>query len=103
MNGKTILIILGGVVLVIAIALVALLLPVQKSAEPMAEEQTTIEPTQEVVMEPTNTAKQAASLSTEQTTTTVTFPTTDNLTVTADLYWTGDANAAFILLFHQAD
>ena len=54
-------------------------------------------------MEPTNTAKQAASLPTEQTTTTVTFPTTDNLTVTADLYWTGDANAAFILLFHQAD
>ena len=103
MNGKTILIILGGVVLVIAIALVALLLPVQKSAEPVAEEQTTIEPAQEVAMEPTNTAKQAASLPTEQTTTTVTFPTTDNLTVTADLYWTGDANAAFILLFHQAD
>lgn len=103
MNGKTILIILGGVVLVIAIALVALLLPVQKSAKPVAEEQTTIEPVQEVAMEPTNTAKQAASLPTEQTTTTVTFPTTDNLTVTADLYWTGDANAAFILLFHQAD
>ena len=103
MNGKTILIILGGVVLVIAIALVALLLPVQKSAEPIAEERTTIEPAQEVAMEPTNTAKQAASLPTEQTTTTVTFPTTDNLAVTADLYWTGDANAAFILLFHQAD
>ena len=103
MNGKTILIILGGVVLVIAIALVALLLPVQKSAKPIAEEQTTIEPAQEVAMEPTNTAKQAASLPTEQTTTTVTFPTTDNLAVTADLYWTGDANAAFILLFHQAD
>ena len=103
MNGKTILIILGGVVLVIAIALVALLLPVQKSAEPVAEEQTTIEPAQEVAMEPTNTAKQAASLPTEQTTTTVTFPTADNLTVTADLYWTGDTNAAFILLFHQAD
>ena len=103
MNGKTILLIVGGVVLVIAIALVALLLPVQKSAEPIAEEQTTIEPTQEVVMEPTNTAKQAALLPTEQTTTTVTFPTTDNLTVTSDLYWTGDANAAFILLFHQAD
>jgi len=103
MNGKTMLLILGGVVLVIAIALVALLLPVQKSAEPIAEERTTIEPAQEVAMEPTNTAKQAASLPTEQTTTTVTFPTTDNLTVTADLYWTGDANAAFILLFHQAD
>ena len=103
MNGKMMLLILGGVVLVIAIALVALLLPVQKSAEPIAEEQTTIEPAQEVAMEPTNTAKQAASLPTEQTTTTVTFPTTDNLTVTADLYWTGDANAAFILLFHQAD
>jgi len=103
MNGKTMLLILGGVVLVIAIALVALLLPVQKSAEPIAEERTTIEPAQEVAMEPTNTSKQAASLPTEQTTTTVTFPTTDNLTVTADLYWTGDANAAFILLFHQAD
>ena len=103
MNGKTILLIVGGVVLVIAIALVALLLPMQKSAEPIAVEQTTIEPAQEVAMEPTNTAKQAASLPTEQTTTTVTFPTTDNLTVTADLYWTGDANAAFILLFHQAD
>ncbi len=103
MNGKTILLILGAVVLVIAIVLVALLLPVQKSAEPVAEEQTTLEPAQEVAMEPTNTAKQAASLPTEQTTTTITFPTTDNLTVTADLYWTGDANAAFILLFHQAD
>ena len=103
MNGKTMLLIVGGVVLVIAIALVALLLPVQKSAKPIAVEQTTIEPAQEVAMEPTNTAKQAALLPTEQTTTTVTFPTTDNLTVTADLYWTGDANAAFILLFHQAD
>jgi len=103
MNGKTMLLILGGVVLVIAIALVALLLPVQKSAEPIAEEQTTIEPAQEVAMEPTNTAKQAASLPTEQTTTTVTFPTSDNLTVTADLYWTGDASKPFIILFHQAD
>ena len=104
MNGKTILWILGGVVLVIAIALAALLLPVQKSAEPIAEAQTTIEPTQEVAMEPTNTAApEAVALPTEQTTTTVTFPTTDNLTVTADLYWTGDASKPFIILFHQAD
>ena len=104
MNGKTILLIVGGVVLVIAIVLAALLLPIRKSAEPIAEEQTTIEPTQEVAMEPTNTATpQAMPLPSVQTTTTVTFPTTDNLTVTADLYWTGDASAAFILLFHQAD
>ena len=70
MNGKMILLILGGVVLVIAIALAALLLPVQKSAEPIAEAQTTIEPTQEVAMEPTNTAApEAAALPTEQMTT----------------------------------
>ena len=104
MNGKTILLIVGGVVLVIAIVLAALLLPIRKSAEPIAEERTTIEPAQEVAMEPTNTATpQVMPLPSVQTTTTVTFPTTDNLTVTADLYWTGDASAAFILLFHQAD
>ena len=104
MNGKTILLILGAVVLVIAIVLVALLLPIQKSTEPKAEEQTIIEPTQEEAMEPTNTATpQTTPLPSEQTTTTITFPTTDNLTVTADLYWTGNASAAFILLFHQAN
>ena len=104
MNGKTILWILGGVVLVIAIVLAGLLLPVQKSGEPIAEAQTTIEPTQEVAMEPTNTAApEATVLPTEQTTTTVTFPTTNNLTVTADLYWTGDTSKPFIILFHQAD
>ena len=54
-------------------------------------------------MKPTETAKQGSPLPTEQTTTTVTFPTTDNLTVTADLYWTGDASKPFIILFHQAD
>ena len=55
-------------------------------------------------MEPTNTATpETAQLPTEQTITTVTFPTTDNLTVTADLYWTGDASKPFIILFHQAD
>jgi len=33
---------------------------------------------------------------------TVTFPSTDGLTITADLYMTTDANAPFIILFHQA-
>lgn len=102
MKGKTILLILGGLVLVVAIALFALLVPTTKSGESKTEEQTE-QPTQEVAMKPTETAKQGSPLPTEQTTTTVTFPTTDNLSVTADLYWTGDANAAFILLFHQAD
>ena len=43
-----------------------------------------------------------AAQPTEPTVSTVTFPTTDNLTVTADLYWTGDATKPFIILFHQA-
>ncbi len=103
MKLKTVLLILGGLVLVVVIAFLALLVPIHKSGETKTEKQA-IQSTQEGTMEPTNTnTPESAQLPTEQTTTTVTFPTTDNLTVTADLYWTGDANAAFILLFHQAN
>ena len=103
MKPKMILLILGGLVLVIVIALVALLVPIHQSGETKTEEQT-IQPTQEDAMEPMNTnTPKATQLPTEQTTITVNFSTTDGLTVTADLYWTGDANAAVILLFHQAN
>ena len=103
MKPKTILLILGALVLVIAVAILALLVPIHKSGETKTEEQT-IQSTQEDAMEPMNTNTPASTqLPTKQTTTTVNFPTKDNLAVTADLYWTGDANAAFILLFHQAN
>jgi Lysophospholipase len=103
MKPKTILLILGALVLVIAVAILALLVPIHKSGETKTEEQT-IQSTQEDAMEPMNTNTPASTqLPTKQTTTTVNFPTTDNLSVTADLYWTGDASAAFILLFHQAN
>lgn len=36
------------------------------------------------------------------TTSTMTFPAADGLSVTADLYWTGDSEKPFIILFHQA-
>lgn len=105
MKLRTILLLVGGVVLVIAIVLGALLIPVKRSGGPAAEAVQT-EPTaqEETVMEPTNTATpEAAAQPTEQTVSTVTFPTTDSLTMTADLYWTGDEGKPFIILFHQAD
>ena len=103
MKLKTVLLILGGLALVVVIAILALLVPIHKSGETKTEEQP-IQRAQEDAMEPTNTnTPESTQLPTKQSTTTITFPTTDNLTVTADLYWTGDANAAFILLFHQAN
>lgn len=104
MRLRTILMIIGGLVLVFVIMLLAMLVPIRKNGEPVADEQLTITTTQEDAMEATNTTTpEVAQQSSVQTTTTVTFPATDNLTVTADLYWTGDATKPFILLFHQAD
>ncbi|MBA4348121.1 MAG: hypothetical protein C0413_04645 [Clostridiales bacterium] len=116
MKLRTILLLAGGLVLATALVIAALLIPVKKSGGPAAEtlqtETTTQEETaqiesttqEEPVMEPTITATpEAAQQPTEQTVSTVTFPTTDNLNITADLYWTGDASKPFIILFHQAD
>jgi len=104
MKMKTILLLAGGLVLVIALVLAALLIPVDQNGEPKAEEQLVIETVQEDAMEPIDTTTpEAAQLPTGQTTSTVTFPAADGLMVTADLYWTGDATKPFILLFHQAE
>ena len=104
MKLRTILLLIGGLLLVFAITLAAVLLPVDQTGEPKAEEQLTITNTQEeTAMKPTETdAPASAQLPDAATVSTVTFPTTDNLTVTADLYWTGDATKPFIILFHQA-
>ena len=45
----------------------------------------------------------ASDIAEENTMKTITFEATDGLTVTGDLYLTGDDAAPFILLFHQAD
>lgn len=108
MKLRTILLLAGGLVLTTAIVITALLVPVKKSGGPAAETVRTESTTQEdTAMEPTNTATPEAAQEPQEPTvqpiTTVTFPTTDNLTVTADLYWTGDASKPFIILFHQAD
>jgi pimeloyl-ACP methyl ester carboxylesterase len=104
MKLRTILLLIGGLLLALAILLAALLVPVRTSGETAtATAQTTQTTQEETSMETTNTATpNVAKLPTEQTISTVMFPTTDNLTVTADLYWTGDANKPFIILFHQA-
>lgn len=104
MKLRTILLLIGGLLLVFAITLAAVLLPVDQTGEPKAEEQLTITNTQEeTAMKPTETdAPASAQVPDAATVSTVTFPTTDNLTVTADLYWTGDATKPFIILFHQA-
>lgn len=104
MKLRTIVLLVGGLLLVFAITLAAVLLPVDQTGEPKAEEQLTITNTQEeTAMKPTETeAPASAQLPDAATVSTVTFPTTDNLTVTADLYWTGDATKPFIILFHQA-
>lgn len=105
MKRRTILFLAGGLLLAIAILFAALLIPVKKSGDTTTESSQPISPMQEeTAMKPTDTAApDAAKLPTEQTISTVTFPTTDNLTETADLYWTGDAGKPFIILFHQAD
>lgn len=104
MKLRTIVLLVGGLLLVFAITLAAVLLPVDQTGEPKAEEQLTITNTQEeTAMKPTETdAPASAQVPDAATVSTVTFPTTDNLTVTADLYWTGDATKPFIILFHQA-
>ena len=104
MKLRTILLLVGGVLLVIAIVLAALLIPLRKSGGP-TEEVVSTEPNakEETVMQPTDSDSPAsAQLPEAASMSTITFPTTDNLTVTADLYWTGDASKPFIILFHQA-
>ncbi len=104
MKLRTILLLVGGLLLVVAITLAAVLLPVDQNDEPKAEEQLVIETVQEEAMEQTDsTTPEEAQMSTEQTVSTVTFPAADGLMITADLYSTGDATKPFILLFHQAD
>ena len=104
MRVKTIILLLGGLVLTAAIVIALLLLPSSKTEPAIAavtQTETDTQPTadEETPMIDTTTP----DLPKEAMTSTVTFPTSDNLTVTADLYWTGDATAPFILLFHQAD
>ena len=101
MNSKAIYLLLCGVLLA---------LPLSACKAEQATEQTTQSVAQEVVqeeatMEPisSNDAQAGTELPTEPETMRVTFPTTDQLTITGDLYWTGDAAKPFILLFHQAD
>jgi len=105
MKLRTILLLAGGLVLATAIVITALLVPVKKSGGPAAETVLTESTTQEeTAMEPTIAATpEPVQTPTQTTVSTVTFPTTDNLTVTADLYWAGDASKPFIILFHQAD
>ena len=104
MRMKTIILLLGGLALTATIVIALLLLPVSKTESAIAavtQTETDTQPTadEETPMIDTTTP----DLPKEAMTSTVTFPTSDNLTVTADLYWTGDATAPFILLFHQAD
>ena len=108
MKMKTILLLAGGLVLVIALVLAALLIPARTAGEPQALSVQTAEaevPEQEEAPMEENTTMETATqpLPSEQTTSTVIFPAADGLTITADLYWTGDATKPFILLFHQAD
>lgn len=108
MKTKTILLLVGGLLLVSALAVVALLVPVnqvgkQENAVTTSVDRPTESTTAEQPAEAVATEPQKEALSMEQTTSTVTFAAADGLTVTADLYWTGDQTAPFIILFHQAD
>lgn len=79
--------------------------PPQESTAPTAQtEETTTEPVETAQEQENETAPEPQKEETnmEQGKTTVIFPSADGLTVTADLYWTGDADAPFIILFHQA-
>ncbi len=104
MKARMILLLVGGVLLTVALLVVLLLIPVRASGE-AALQQTQVESNaEEAEQEETPVIETTrAPMPTEPTVSTVTFPTTDQLTITADLYWTGDADAPFILLFHQAD
>ncbi|MEA4914137.1 MAG: alpha/beta hydrolase [Christensenella sp.] len=104
MRVKTILLLIGGLMLALALLIVLLLVPVRASGEANASVAQTVSDTEDVKQEETPMIETTrAPLPSEPSVSTVTFPTTDNLTMTADLYWTGDATAPFILLFHQAD
>lgn len=104
MKCRTILLLAGVLVFLLALAIAAVLLPLDRTVKPGAEEQRIIETTQEeTAMQETDTAASETAQPPEQTTSTVAFPSKDGLSITADLYWTGDATAPFILLFHQAD
>ena len=104
MKIKTVLLLAGGLVLAVALLIVLLLVPVRASGEANASVAQTVRDTEDVKQEETPMIETTrAPLPSEPSVSTVTFPTTDDLTITADLYWTGDANAPFILLFHQAD
>ncbi|MDD4311920.1 MAG: alpha/beta hydrolase [Eubacteriales bacterium] len=104
MKAKTILLLAGGLVLAVAILVVLLLVPVRASGETTPQQTQTERTTQEAKQEETPMIEtKRAPMPTEPTVSSVAIPTTDELTITADLYWTGDATAPFILLFHQAD
>ena len=104
MKIKTVLLLAGGLVLAIALLIVLLLVPVRASGEANTSVAQTVSDTEDVKQEETPMIETTrAPLPSEPSVSTVTFPTTDDLTITADLYWTGEANAPFILLFHQAD
>ena len=108
MKLKTILLLVGGVLLVAALVLAVLLIPVRTAGEPQALSVQTAEadkPEQEGAPMEENTTMETATeqTTTEQSVSTVTFPAADGLTITADLYWTGDATKPFIILFHQAE
>ncbi|MEZ4509695.1 MAG: alpha/beta hydrolase [Eubacteriales bacterium] len=84
--------------------------PAPAEAQPPQANDTPAEAAQTITADPAEAAQldepapepQKEEETMEQGKTTVTFPSADGLTVTADLYWTGDADAPFILLFHQA-
>ena len=100
MNIKTILLLMCSLLLVLPLAACK----PEATAEPTPEQTAAQEePAQEEPAQETSEPAPEPQLPTEPETSTVTFPTTDNLTITGDLYWTGDATAPFILLFHQAD
>ena len=99
MNFKTMLLLLSSLLLVLPLAACK----PEETAEQMPEQTPEQTAAQEEMAQETNAPAPELQLPTEPETSTITFPTTDNLTITGDLYWTGDAAAPFILLFHQAD
>ncbi len=88
MKTRTIVLLAGGVFFLTALILTIALLPAKKASEPI---------------QPTVQTEKAVTGKEEPHTGSLTFSAADGLTVTAGLFWTGDASAPFILLFHQAD
>ena len=103
MKWKSILFFAVGILLILALALAVLFLPVHESEPVTQMAGETKEAKQEGTPMPEPTIKTATEPPSVQTISTVTFPASDGLTVTADLYWTGRADAPMILLFHQAN